>query len=203
MKADLYLETIGGCITATRGGTTVKHFRKVILAAMMTGLSVVLTRFASLRISLAGVEGIRIGLGSLPNIVAGITLGPLYGGLAGAVSDIAGFLMSSMGGYMPHFTLTAALAGAIPGLVFRLTGGSDRPPTWTRLAVSVAAGNVLVSLSLTPYFLCSLFGMDYRVIMIPRIVGFFVEVPVYTVVVRALLVNATAMGLLPRQSGLH
>lgn len=104
---------------------------------------------------------------------------------------------------MPHFTLTAALAGAIPGLVFRLTGGSDRPPTWTRLAVSVAAGNVLVSLSLTPYFLCSLFGMDYRVIMIPRIVGFFVEVPVYTVVVRALLVNATAMGLLPRQSGLH
>lgn len=169
---------------------------------MMITMSVVLTRFASWRVPLGGIEGIRVGFGTLPNIVAGIMLGPLYGAVAGALSDIVGILMSPMGGFMPHFTLTATLAGFIPGLVFHVTGGREQPAAWGRLACCMAAGNILVSLGLTPYFLWTLYGMDYRVIMIPRIIAFFLEVPAYTVVAKGLLTSASSLGLFPRQSSL-
>lgn len=159
--------------------------RRVTIAALMAALSLVLTRFASVRIAIAGVEGIRLGLGALPNILAGILLGPLYGALSGAVADVAGFMLSPMGGYLPHFTLTAALTGAVPGMVFlALQRGRKTSPPVLVLGLSIAAGTVLVSWCLTPYFLHTLIGMDYRVILPPRLVAGLIEVPVYAFVTR-------------------
>ena len=61
---------------------------------------------------------------------------------------------------MPHFTLTAALAGAIPGFVYRtIDRRRAKGITRTRVAVvvahylSVGVSGLLVSLGLTPYFL--------------------------------------------------
>ena len=59
--------------------------RYLALSAVMAALSVVLTRFASVRVAIAGVEGVRLGLGALPNMLAGVIIGPLYGALSGAV----------------------------------------------------------------------------------------------------------------------
>lgn len=176
------------------------NLRRLTVAAFMSALSVVLTRFASVRIAIGGVEGIRLGLGALPNIVAGILLGPLYGALSGAVADVAGFTISPMGGYLPHFTLTAALTGTIPGVVvlaFRRRRKED--PSLVVLGLAVAAGTALVGWGLTPYFLHTLFGMDYRVIMPPRLVAGLLEIPAYSLVVRAVC-GGTA-GLASRTGG--
>ncbi len=163
-----------------------RRLRPLVLTAFMAALSVVLTRFASIRVAIGGVEGIRIGLGALPNVLAGIALGPLYGLSSGGIADVVGFMLSPMGGYMPHFTLTAALTGAIPGLVLRASrqGHRDRLAV-VPLGLSIAAGTVLVSWGLTPYFLHSLYGLDLRVILPPRIVAGLIEVPVYTLVIKA------------------
>jgi len=164
----------------------------------MAALSVVLTRFASVRIAVAGIEGIRLGLGTLPNILAGIVLGPAYGALSGAAADIVGFMLSPMGGYMPHFTLTAALSGAIPGLVFLVLDRHLRvPPSVTALGISVAAGTVLVSWCLTPYFLHTLFGLDYRAIVPPRLVAGVLEIPVYAFATRAIYGPASRLAHSP------
>lgn len=163
-----------------------KRLRLLTATALMIALSVVLTRFASLRIAIGGVEGVRLGLGALPNVLAGVTLGPIYGAVSGGIADVVGFALSPMGGYMPHFTLSAALTGAIPGLVFRLFQPKRRGPAAVLpLAASIAAGTVIVSWGLTPYFLHTLFGLDYRVILIPRIVAGLIEVPAYTFLVKA------------------
>lgn len=158
----------------------------LVATALMIALSVVLTRFASVRIAIGGVEGIRIGLGALPNVLAGIVIGPFYGLASGGISDVLGFLLSPMGGYMPQFTLTAALMGAIPGLLFRLLhrGNRSTAPALP-LGVSIAVGTVLVSWGLTPYFLHSLYGLDYKVVLGPRLVQGLIEVPVYTLAVKA------------------
>lgn len=169
------------------------RLRRLTVTALMAALSVVLTRFASVRIAIAGVEGIRLGLGALPNVIAGVLLGPAYGALSGGVADVVGFSLSPMGGYLPHFTLTAALTGAIPGLVFRaLTRGRRVSPSVPILVLglSVAAGTAAVSWGLTPYFLHTLIGMDYRVIMLPRLVAGLIEIPVYVFVIRAALASA-------------
>jgi ECF transporter S component (folate family) len=158
-------------------------------------MSVVLTRFASLRIAVAGVEGIRIGLGGLPNLLAGVVLGPAYGALSGAASDIIGFMLSPMGGYMPHFTLSAAVFGALPGLVLRarrnVNHRSEIPAL--RLALAILSGTVSASWILTPYFLQTLFGLDYRVILPPRILASLVEIPVYTAITRSVWRNYARM----------
>lgn len=169
--------------------------RYLALSAVMAALSVVLTRFASVRVAIAGVEGVRLGLGALPNMLAGVIIGPLYGALSGAVSDIIGFALSPLGGgYMPHFTLTAALAGAIPGFVYRTIDRRrakgitrTRVPSLRLIILSVGVSGLLVSLGLTPYFLNTVFGLPYEALIPARAAAVAIEVPVYSILIRAIV----------------
>ena len=165
-----------------------RRSRPIAITGLLVALSVLLTRFASFRLAIGGIEGIRVGIGSLPNMMAGILLGPWYGFLAGAFADILGMILSPMGGYMPHFTLTAALTGAIPGIVFHTLNRGTKPqePSLFHLGMSVACAVGIVSWGLTPYFLNSLFGHDYRVIMPVRIVEGIITIAVYPVVLKAI-----------------
>lgn len=153
--------------------------RDLALVAMMAALSVVLTRYASIRVAIGGIEGIRIGFGGIPNIIAGFVISPVAGAISGALADVAGFFLSPMGSYMPHFTITAALAGFIPGAVYRLLRKEhgEKLEVWATV-LSVMAGQLTVSLGLTPYFLHSLFGLPWPVLIPPRVVSFVLEVPV-------------------------
>ncbi|MBE3519347.1 MAG: folate family ECF transporter S component [Firmicutes bacterium] len=159
--------------------------RDVVFVAMMAALSVVLTRYASIRIALGGVEGIRIGFGSIPNVMVGFVISPVAGAISGAVADVAGFFLSPMGSYMPHFTVTAALAGFIPGAVYRLLrkDRGKKLEVWATV-LSVMAGQVTVSLGLTPYFLHYLFGLPWPVLIPPRLVSLVVELPVSVYVIK-------------------
>jgi len=56
-----------------------KRARAMAVTGFLIALSVILTRFASFRVAIGGIEGIRVGIGSLPNMMAGILLGPWYG----------------------------------------------------------------------------------------------------------------------------
>lgn len=91
----------------------------LVKAGLLAGLSIVMTRAFSFMIPLAGLPALRIGFGSLPVIIAGILFGPLVGGAVGMVADLIGFIINPMGGaYFPGFTVSAALNGVIPGLVY-------------------------------------------------------------------------------------
>lgn len=166
--------------------------RQAAFTALFIAISVVLTRFASVRVAIAGVEGIRIGFGSLPNIMAGILLGPVYGAISGAFSDIIGFVLSPMGGYMPHFTVSAGVMGALPGLVLvllRKARLSRRIPEWFETVLAVGTGVIVVSWGLTPYFLNTLYGLPRAAIMLPRIVAALIEIPAYSVIIRSVSVS--------------
>lgn len=165
-----------------------KRSRAISVTGLLMALSVILSRFASLRLAIGGIEGIRIGIGGLPNMIAGIVLGPWYGFAAGALSDILGMAISPMGAYMPHFTLTSALFGAIPGMVLRLLneGRKISDPSLIHLGISVACAVAVVSWGLTPYFLNTLFGLDYRLIMPARIVEGIITIVVYPAVIKAI-----------------
>lgn len=177
------------------GAMSMRSFRSLALASIMSALSVVLTRFASIRVAFAGVEGVRLGLGPLPNILVGIVAGPLYGAASGAVSDLVGYALSPMGGaYMPHFTLTAALMGGIPGFVYQMLRRKDRRhPSVALIMVCVGASSLLVSLGLTPYFLNLLFGLPYKALIPPRAAAAVIEVPVYSILIRAVIVRYGGM----------
>ncbi len=159
--------------------------RELVYLASLVSLSVVLTRVLSLRIAIGSVDAIRIGFGALPLILAGITLGPVAGGIVGAIADVVGYVINPMGAYMPHFTLTSALTGLLPGfVVFYMLRGNQ---TYWALICAITFGQLISSIILVPYFLQSLFGIPIQATLLPRIVAQVIQVPIYACLLRTLL----------------
>jgi len=159
---------------------------KITTMGLFMALSIILTRIASLRIAIGGVEGIRIGLGKLPIVLGGIVFGPLSGGLMGALSDLIGYFINPIGVYMPHFTLTSALTGMIPVLVLGLLKKRQHPEPLA-LGIAVTSGHIIVSLWMVPYFLNQLFGIPWAILMPARLVAAPINVLIYVYIIKLLL----------------
>jgi len=159
--------------------------KRLAYLAFLIALSIILTRILSIRIPIAGVEGVRIGFGSLPTIFAGIAFGPLAGGIVGAVSDLLGYFINPMGAYMPHFTFTSFLTGFIPGLMVFFV--LKRCRTFWVILVAILTGQIISSLILVPYFINQLFGVPLAVLIPPRLISQLVNIPLYAYFIKSLL----------------
>lgn len=143
----------------------------------MVSLNVVLTRFFSIRIAVGGIEGVRIGFGTFPAIFTGLVMGPVAGGLVGALGDITGFVMYPMGAYLPHFTVTAALTGILPPLIWRFSGKTER---FIPLMGAIAGSQFVTSIVLVPYLLSLLFSLPMATTVPGAAVSLVMATPVYT-----------------------
>ncbi len=85
--------------------------RTLAVAAMCIALNIVLTRYFSIN-----TQFLRIGFGFLPVAVFSMLYGPIPGGIAAALADVIGYLLSPNGPFFPGFTLSALLLGLIFGL---------------------------------------------------------------------------------------
>ena len=156
--------------------------RMLTRMALLIALTIILERIFSIRISLGSVEGIRLGFGSLPVVFAGIFMGPLAGGLVGAIADLVGYFINPMGPYMPHFTLTMALRGIIPGLIILLASRGRREVGIFPLFIAVTAMFILVNIIILPYFQEIVFGF-LRIVTVPaKVVEAVTCIPAYIVV---------------------
>ena len=158
---------------------------QITTMGLFIALSILLTRMASLRVAIGGVEGIRIGLGRLPIILGGIIFGPLAGGLIGAFSDLLGYFINPIGAYMPHFTLTSALTGVIPATILILMR-KDEPNVFD-LGLAITMGQLVTSIMLIPYFLHILFGLPWKVLLPPRILAEPIQIFIYTYTINMIL----------------
>lgn len=165
--------------------------RNLTIMALLIALSIVLTRFASLRVAIGGVEGIRIGFGSLPIILGAVMFGPAGGGIIGALADVIGYPFMAIGPYVPHFTITSALTGIIPGLVLSARR-SRGVPSLPELILAIGIGQVITSVLLVPYLIFRLFGLPISIQLPPRIVSQALQIPVYAMFCRTLLARLGA-----------
>jgi ECF transporter S component (folate family) len=102
--------------------------------------------------------------------------------MVGAIADLVGYFINPIGPYMPHFTITSALRGIIPGLVIFLASRGRREIGVFPLFLAVTAMFVLVNIIVLPYFHEVLFGL-LRIVTIPaKIVESAICIPVYTVI---------------------
>lgn len=155
----------------------------LVRMSLLIALNIILERYLSLRLPMLGVEGLRIGFGAVPVIFAGIFMGPVAGGLVGAVGDIVGFIVAPLGGaYVPHFTLTAALRGIIPGLIILLAGRGRREIGIFPLFLAISAVFVVVNILIWPYFMEIVFGPLRAVTVPPKIAEAVVAIPIYTII---------------------
>jgi len=101
--------------------------KKLVSTSVFIAIAVVI-RSLSIMIPIGGAGAMRISFDSIFYILPGIIYGPIYGALAGGIVDILAYGLRPMGPYIPLFTLTAVIAGLIPGLIWKYvrTANTDK-----------------------------------------------------------------------------
>jgi len=145
---------------------------RLVMNSLFVVLAILLSRLLAIRIPIGNVEVIRFGFGTIPMFLSAFIFGPLDGFIVGGLSDLIGYWINPMGAFLPQFTLTSALHGLIPGIVFRYF--FKRRINYWSLAISCGLGEA-VGITLTPFFLHQAFGISYAVLMPPRIGGYVVS----------------------------
>ncbi|NLL61894.1 MAG: folate family ECF transporter S component [Candidatus Atribacteria bacterium] len=159
--------------------------RNITLVGLLVAMSIVLSRVASIRIPFAGVEGVRIGFGKLPIFLASLMLGPLYGGLVGAVADFLGYIIQPIGPYVPHFTIISALCGVIPIMVLRIIKGKE--DHIINITISVGIAVIVTELFLIPYSLNLIFGIPWPVLVVPRLISVPLTIAIYSYLIHVFI----------------
>lgn len=161
--------------------------------AMLVALNIILTRVFSIRISFEGIEGIRIGFGTLPVILAGVLLGARQGFITGVIGDLIGFQLNPSGFYLPTFTLVAGLHGVlVPAM---MSWFSDRILTLKKLVLVIGINNIITSLLLTPFLLQLHFGIPVIVTMPGRVIAQAILIPCMAIIINILVKRLQQSGL--------
>lgn len=90
------------------------QIKKMALAALLTALSVLIGFVCKYYFTFGAI---RITFDNLPVILAGMLLGPVYGGVVGAAADLVTAPVT--GSVNPFITLGAAAVGVVSGVLFR------------------------------------------------------------------------------------
>lgn len=167
---------------------------KLIVSGLLIAISIILTRIFSANLLILGVNAARISIGFVPIMLAGILLGPWYGLAVGALADVAGFFIFPLGAYFPPITLTSALAGALPGLLFMLF---RRGRLWLQTLLSVAATQIVCSMFLQTLWLSILFHSPYWTLFFPRAGIALATIPVFSVLIYAIAAGLKSAKLAP------
>lgn len=96
--------------------------QKITLSGLLLALTIILTRVTPLQ-NFPLIPWVRISLGPSLIIFSSILLGPIYGAIVGAGSDILGIVLfpNSLGySINPLFTLVYGLLGVLPWLLYFL-----------------------------------------------------------------------------------
>ncbi len=129
--------------------------------AILCAMQVVLARWLVIPIS----TSLRISFSFIPVVIAARRFGVLGSVLVYGLGDLIGaFLFPTTGGYLPGFTVTAAVSGLIFGLFLQKKGGP------LRIILSVAASQVICSLLMNSLWLHYYYGMQLGPLIASRAV---------------------------------
>lgn len=95
-----------------------KEIQKVVQTGLLVAIALVIRSF-SYMIYIGGAPAIRISFSGPFSKLPGILFGPLYGGITGGLMDVLGYLLKPEGGYIPWFTVTSIIGGALTALLWR------------------------------------------------------------------------------------
>ncbi len=160
----------------------------IVISGFLIALNVVLSRI----VTIPGV----INFGGFPIIFAGVVYGPIVGGIVGAIGDIVSFIVRPTGPFMPHFVLTSALTGIIPGILMKvLKAELPKFPLW-KIFIAILVGQVTTSVLMVPYFRNILFDHPFIITMSKAASKQAINIPVYSILIKGLVESLARAGVL-------
>ncbi len=94
--------------------------RKTTMTAMFVALAVATKSITKIPLAAFGAGGMQISFGGIFTFFPAALFGPVYGGVASALTDILGYLIAPTDSYIPWLTVTAFIGGFVKGLIWRL-----------------------------------------------------------------------------------
>lgn len=132
--------------------------RTLSLAALLTALEIVLSRFLSI-----SAWNTKIGFAFVPVVLAALLLGPLWAGAVAALADFLGAILFPVGAFFPGFTFTAFLMGLCYGLFLH------RKQNLPRILGAVAVHQLVLSLLLNTFWISVLYGSPFGPLLLSRL----------------------------------
>ncbi|MDR7870097.1 MAG: folate family ECF transporter S component [Tissierellaceae bacterium] len=169
----------------------------LVMAAFLTAISIVLTRFLSVTLPiLGGLPAIRVGFGKIPIVISGLLFGPMLGGITGVAADLIGMLINPMGAYHPGFTISSMLDGFLPGLFaiyFRNNPRLGQHFTFSRVFVVELVLALLNSIILNTLWLSQILGKGYMLLLPARVINAAVNLPIQAFIVFTIIKHVNKM----------
>lgn len=94
----------------TETGRPANKAKELVFMGIMIALDIIAVRFLSIT-----TPAMRIGLGFISSIIAGMYLGPVRATIVGVVADLLGFAVFPQGLFFPGFTLSQGVSGFLAG----------------------------------------------------------------------------------------
>ncbi len=171
-----------------------KNYKNKFLdARMMAYISV----FVALSVVVNILRVGSLSFGGFPIIFSGFILGPIGGFIVGAITDILSFIIRPSGQFNILFTLTSALTGFIPIVVFRLLSFKNDNLSFWKVFIGVATGQLITSVILVPIFLALFMGTDkgFAYFAIKALIKQSLSVPIYSIVLISLYESLIRSGI--------
>lgn len=154
--------------------------KKMILAAMLLALLIVLSRFLSIKTPI-----LVISLSFVPIMMCAIWLGPKYSLAIAALGDLIGAILFPFGAYFPGYTLSQLLTGLIYGLFLYKKPGQEMSDGkfLIRLIISSVLVLGLIGVLLTSLWAHITSGKAYVAVMAGRITTQAIMLPIQVVTI--------------------
>ncbi len=171
--------------------------RTLIVLALLTAIGAVFKALVSVDLFFGSIKVSDISLIALPIMLAGIYYGPLWGGIAGFVSELLSYFLMPVGGaYNPAFSAVMALTGVIAGLFFL----KAQKVRWGRTVLMVLLSEFICSALLTTLLIHWFYGIPLIALAPGRGIGLLIKIPLLTVLIMA--VTERLRPLIHRQKAL-
>lgn len=146
-------------------------FQRSVFSMAMVAMFIALYGVLSL-LHIYITKDLRISFTFMPVALAAMMFGPITAGIAGALGDIAGWLINPGGNYFPGFTVSGFVSGVIYGLfLYR------KEITWKRIVFSAVAMVFIVEVGLNPVWLNIMYGTPYMAFLWLRLVKAAILIP--------------------------
>jgi ECF transporter S component (folate family) len=150
--------------------------KQLVTLSMLVALEIVLNRFLSIN-----TIGTKIGFSFVPIVVAAVLFGPLYAGVAYALSDFLGAILFPIGPYFPGFTVCAFLMGFTYGIFLYK---KQRHSLIKNVLLPVLLNNVVFGLLINTIWVSILYGSkSYFGWFIYRLPEYAILIPVSFVII--------------------
>lgn len=154
--------------------------KKIILAALLLAMSIVLSRFLSIKTPI-----VTIGFSFVPMMICAIWLGPKWTILISVLSDLIGATLFPFGSYFIGYTITAGVSGAIYG--FLLYKKEEDSYTDKQFVIRVILASILVTvianIGLNTLWISITTGKAFMVLMTARIIKELIMIPIKIIVI--------------------